>query len=840
MSWRSLVRDARAGQLWLLVASVVLAVGAMSSVGFFADRLQQGLQRDARQLLGGDAVVASDRPLPMVFEEKARQLGLQRVVTLSFPTMARTSANAGDVARLVSLKAVSPGYPLRGNLQLSSASSRSTERVRGIPEKGTAWVEASLLQALGLTLGDTLLLGESQFAITRLVVSEPDRGAGFVNFAPRVMVNQADLAATGLIQPASRITYRFAVASQHAAGGHLAANVQQFVDWATPVIKDAKGADWKGLRLETLESGRPEMSQTLERARNFLNLVALLSALLGALALAITARHFAQRQLDAYAVLRVLGMSQRSIAMVVGLEFLWVGLMASALGVMLAFGGQALLVQAMGYLIMADLPAPTWRTALTGLGMGLALLMSFGLMPVLQLARVPPLRVIRRDMGPPQTGVMVSTMLGLVGVVALLALAGNDLRLGLWISGGFLVAGLVFLGLAWRLIVPLTRHASRWQLAPWVRMAIRQMGARPLVTALQVSSLSLGLLAVLVLVLMRTDLIANWRQASAMQAPDRFVINVMPDQADAFVRQVRAGHNTLLDWYPMMRGRLVQVNGRTLGPDDFQDERAKRLVDREFNLSNSPILPSHNTVTAGTWTANEVGAISMEEGIAKTLNLKIGDRLTFDMGGIETTLRISSLRRVDWSSMRANFFGLIPVAQVPDVAVTYMGAFKVAAADNPDNALVKAFPNITLIDMRQTVAQVQGVLNQVIRAVEYLFVLSLLAGSLVLVSTLLSTRHERLREYAVMRALGAGRRFLAGVQHLELLLTGALAGLLASVTANGVSFGLAHFVFDLPWQFSWWAVAAGSFAGMLLAVLAGQLALRGVLNRPVVQTLRAL
>ena len=840
MSVRSLVRDARAGQLWLLAVSVVIAVAAMSSVGFFADRLQQGLQRDARQLLGGDAVVASDRPLPTVFEEKAQQLGLVSVSTLSFPTMARSSAAAGDVTRLVSLKAVAAGYPLRGTLQLGAGPTKPAERVRAIPEKGTVWVEASLLQALGLAVGDPLLLGDSRFTVSRVVLSEPDRGAGFVNFAPRVMMNEADLPATGLIQPASRVTYRYAVATQQAAGGTLAASVQEFVDWATPAIKEGKGTEWKGLRLETLESGRPEMSQTLERARNFLNLVALLSALLGALALAITARNFAYRQLDAYAMLRVLGLSQASIATVVGLEFLWVGLLASAFGVLLAYGGQEVLVVAMGHLLMADLPAPTWRTAITGLGMGLVLLMTFGLMPVLQLARVPPLRVMRRDMGPPQTGAIASTALGLVGVVALLALAGNDLRLGLWTSGGFLLAGLVFFGLAWALVVPLARRAPKWHLAPWMRMALRQIGARPLVTAMQVSSLSLGLLAVLVLVLLRTDLIVSWRQASSLQAPDRFVINVMPEQADAFVQQLKAGHNTLLDWYPMMRGRLVQINGRTVGPDDFLDERAKRLVDREFNLSNSTRLPLHNLLTSGAWVANEAGAISMEEGIAKTLNLKLGDVLVFDMGGVEAKVRVTSLRRVDWSSMRANFFGLMPVDQIPDVAVTYMGAFKVAAGESPDNAMVKAFPNITLVDMGQTVAQVQGVLNQVIRAVEYLFVLSLLAGGLVLVSTLLSTRQERLREYAVMRALGAGRGFLARVQNAELVLTGALAGVLASVAANGVSFGLAHYVFDLTWQFSWWALIAGSIAGVLLAGLAGMLALRGVLSRPVVETLRAL
>jgi putative ABC transport system permease protein len=347
-----------------------------------------------------------------------------------------------------------------------------------------------------------------------------------------------------------------------------------------------------------------------------------------------------------------------------------------------------------------------------------------------------------------------------------------------------------------------------------------------------------GLLALMLLVLLRTDLISSWRQATPVDAPNRFVINVMPEQGDAFKQALRDGGVARFDWYPMIRGRLLAVNGKTVTPDDYPDERAKRLVDREFNLSHSATQPSQNQVVAGRWVDEEAGAISVEEGLAKTLNLHLGDRLNFEVGGVQTESRITSLRKVDWGSMRANFFVMYPVAQLPNVPTTYMSAFKVPATPGFDNALVRRFPNITSVDMSSTLTQIQRVLDQVIRAVEFLFGFTLAAGLVVLFAAVTATREERAREFAIMRAVGAQSRLLRQVQRAELMGVGLLAGLLASGVATAVGWALAKYVFDFVWHVSLWVPLLGALSGALLALAAGWWGLREVLRRPVVETLR--
>lgn len=827
LGWRTLWRDVRSGELRLLILAVTLAVAALTAVGFFADRLQGGLQRDARQLLGGDAVISSDNPPPPAFEERARALGLQVVHTLGFPTMARASDAQGGAAKLVALKTVEAGYPLRGTLRISTGPDTPDTPTSDIPAPGQAWVDAALLDAIGIQVGDAVLLGDVQLKVGAILVIEPDRGGGFMNFAPRVMLNQADIAATGLIQPASRLNYRMAVAGPEAA-------VKTYVQWADAQVK----AGVRGVRVESLQSGRPEMSQTLDRANKFLSLVALLAALLSAVAVALAARAFAANHLDDCAMLRVLGLSQRTIASAYAFEFALVGLFASALGVALGFGVHYLFVALLAGLVDSALPAASlWPVAL-GLGMGLTLLMAFGLPPVLQLAQVPALRVIRRDVGnlrPASLGVLA---IGVAGFAALLLTVSSDLTLGLIAVGGFAAAVLVFAGLSWLAVKLLRRSVNETTAPRWLVLATRQVSARPAYTVVQVSALSVGLLALVLLVLLRTDLISSWRKATPPDAPNRFVINVMPEQSDAFQKALTTQGVTKFDWYPMIRGRLVAVNDKAVSPDDYTEDRAKRLVDREFNLSHSAKNPPHNLIVGGQWTEEEAGAISVEEGIAKTLNLKLGDSLRFDIGGVQTEAKITSLRKVDWGSMRANFFVMFPVSTLKDVPSTYMGAFKAPETKGFDNALVRQFPNITNVDMTSTINQVQRVLDQVIRAVEFLFGFTLAAGLVVLFAAVTATREDRAREFAIMRAVGAGSSLLRQVQRTELAGVGLLAGFLASIVAAAVGWALARYVFEFDWTVQLWVPLAGAVAGALLALAAGWWGLRDVLRRPVVETLR--
>ena len=458
---------------------------------------------------------------------------------------------------------------------------------------------------------------------------------------------------------------------------------------------------------------------------------------------------------------------------------------------------------------------------------------------MLQLAQVPPLRVIRRDLGNVRPTSLAVLGLGVAGFAALLLVVSRDWKLGAIAVGGFAAAALLFAALAWA-AVGLLRKSVRETTAPrWLVLATRQIAARPAYAVVQVSSLAVGLLALVLLVLLRTDLIASWQRATPATAPNRFVINILPDQAEAFRQMLQRAGVAQYDWYPMFRGRLVAINDRPVSMDDYEDDRAKRLVDREFNLSNAHDAPEHNPIVGGRWTPDEHGAVSVEEGIAKTLGLKLGDRLRFDIAGVQSEARITSLRQVDWSSMRANFFVMYPVAQMPDVPYTYLAAYRAPQQPGFDNALVHAFPNITNVDMSATLAQVQGVLAQVIRAVEFLFAFTLAAGLVVLFAAVTATREERAREFAIMRAVGARASLLRQVQRAELAGVGLLAGFLASCVAVAVGWALARYVFDFSWTAQFWVPIAGALAGALLALAAGWWGLREVLRRPVVQTLRS-
>ncbi|MDP1901121.1 MAG: ABC transporter permease [Rubrivivax sp.] len=836
LAWRQTLRDLRAGELRLLAVAVTLAVAALAAVGFFADRLSGGLQRDARQLLGGDAVVGSDHPAPPELLAKARAMGLVVAQTVGFPSMARAPEELGGAVRLAAVKAVSPGYPLRGELQVQAAPGAAVHSVAAGPEPGTVWVDAVVLEALQLKVGEPLQLGEAELTIARIIAVEPDRGAGFSSFAPRVMLAAADLEETGLVQPASRVSYRLAVAAPPGLStGRGDALVREFVRFAQDRIK---AVPLRGVRVESLESGRPEMRQTLDRAEKFLNLVALLAALLAAVAVGIAARDFAARHLDDCAMLRVLGLSQRRIAGAYALEFGLLGLLASGAGVLLGLGVHFVFVQLLAGLVNASLPPPGPWPALFGMGVGMTLLLGFGLPPVLQLARVPPLRVIRRDVGALKASSLGVLAAGTGGFVALLMSVSADTKLGALTVGGFAGALGVFALLSWLAVKWLKRAVPETRSPRWLVLATRQIASRPAFAVLQVSALAVGLLALVLLVLLRTDLVSSWRNATPSDAPNRFVINLQPEQAQAYRATLASAGVKGDDWYPMIRGRLVAINGRAVGAASFTDERASRLAEREFNLSHSAQPPQHNEVVAGRWVTDEADALSVEEGLAKQLGLKLGDRLRFDVAGQMEEGRITSLRKVDWGSMRANFFVMFPRGRMDGVPATYISAFRAPAEKGFDGRLSREFPNITSVDVSASIAQVQRVLDQVIRAVEFLFGFTLVAGLVVLFAAISATRDERAREFAIMRALGASSRLLGQVQRAELLGVGALAGLLASLAAVSVGWLLARYAFEFSWSPSPWVLLAGTAAGAVLALAAGWWGLRDVLRSPVLATLR--
>ena len=848
-------RDLRASSMRMLLLAVTLAVAALTAVAFFADRIERGLSRDAAQLLGGDVVVVGDQPLPDDFARRAQSEQLRLARTASFPSMARAPDELGGEARLASLKAVSETYPLRGQLTLGDLKADGSLQTRGPapaggPPAGETWVDQGLLLALNLKMGDAIWLGEAAFKISALIVSEPDRGSGFSTFSPRVMIRESDLPVTELIQPASRVSYRLLVAgparrgdvgatadlkSAQPAEGATQAALRRFVQGSEQAVEKLRG-----VQVETMEQGRPEMRATLDRAALFLRLVALLAALLSAVAVAVVSRDFAQRRLDDCALMRVLGVPQSVMAWAYGLQFLFVGLLASALGLLLGWASHHIFVHILSDLVNVSLPAAGWQPVLLGVGTGVLLTLGFGLPPVLQLAKVPPLRVLRRDLGQVRPLSLGMAVLGIGALFGLLMVVAQDLKLGAIALGGFVLAMLVFAVFAALAVWLLQRFTQRMagRLPPWLNLATRQVTAEPGHTIVQVCALGVGLLALMLLILIRTDLVGSWRAATPPDAPNRFVINIQPDQVDAFQTTLKQAGVTRYDWYPMVRARLISINGQTVRAQDYTEERAQRLVEREFNLSYAAQAPEHNPVVAGRYLPEESDAFSVEAGLAETLGLKLGDRLHFDMAGVQHEGRVTSLRKVDWASMRVNFFVMAPSKAMPDWPSTYITAFRMPDQSQLDRKLIQQFPNLTVVDVSATLNQIQRVLSQVITAVEFLFIFTLVAGLIVLMAGLMTSRERRAREWAILRSLGATQDLLARVQRIELLGVGALAGALSAVAALAIGAVLAAKVFDFAWQAPLWWPLAGAVAGALLAWLAGWWTLRGVVRRPVALTLR--
>lgn len=837
-SLRMSARDWRAGELRFLLIALVVAVSALTAVGFFIDRMRSGLQRDAHQLLGADLLIQSDQPLKPEWRAEAVRRGLVLADTVSFPSMAQAGQGEQSLAQLSSVKAVSPGYPLRGQLKLSRDPDQARQALgattRATPAPGTVWVDPAILGALKVGVGQSIQVGDKVFTIAELIAAEPDRGTSFVNFAPRVMLSTADLAATGLVDNGSRVIYRLQVASPSATDR---TTVAQFEQW----IKDAIARDTvKGVRLESLESGRPEMSSTLDRADRFLSLVGLLSAMLAAVAVAMAARRFMQRHLDACAMLRCLGLTQNEVTLLYLIEFGLVGLAGSALGVLVGFGGHYVLLELIGSLIQTELPPVSLLPALQGLATGMLLLIGFALPPILQLRNVPHNRVIRREQAAPQPAALLTYGLGIVVFVGLLLWQAGDPLLALVTAGGFLAGFALFALAGWLGLQALKRMRGALNHQSW-RFAVTSLQRRPAATIVQVVSLALGLMALLLLTVVRADLMTAWRSATPADAPNRFIINIMPDQKAEVERRIAAADVPELQLYPMIRGRLTAINGKPITAATYQEERAQRLSDREFNLSTTPQLPPTNQIVAGAWYQDGPGVAeaSVEQGIAKTLGLKLGDAMRFDIGGVVVEARVTSLRKLEWGSMRANFFVIINPQAMRDAPQTFMTAFHLPPQKQGlVNALARDFPNLTLIDVSGIIGQVQEVLDQVVTAVEFLFAFTLASGVLVLYAALMGSQDERTREAGLLRALGATRRQLAQAQWIEFSLVGGLAGVLAASGAAALGWALATYQFKFPWTFSPMVWVFGLVIGAICAIVGGWLGLRNVLRQPPLQTLR--
>ena len=815
-----LARDWRAGELRVLAMALVIAAASVTSVGFFADRVSRALVRDAHQLLGADLVLVSDHPWSGDVRSQIAAQGLAAAEALNFISM----AFAGERNQLAGIKAVTPGYPLRGRLRIAASPGAPDAPAERGPEKGTVWLDEQLVTGLDAPVGSRVRLGRAELRVAAVLTLEPERSANFFNIAPRLMMNIEDVPATSLVQTGSRVWYYL-----YAAGAPE--DIQAFEKFITPRLE-------RGQRTENLETGRPQVRASIDRAQRFLGLTALLAAVLAGVAIALGTRRFVERHLDGCAVMRCLGATQRKLVSLYGLEFVLLGLGACAAGVALGFVAQQAISAALADLMRAELPAPGPLPAVQGLLVGLVLLLGFALPPLLQLKNVPAVRVMRRETDA-RIGTYASYLAGAAAFGGLLVWQAGDLKLGLYVVGGFAAAVLLFFALAWGALKLLTWPALLRRVGGRVRYGLANLRRRSRSNAVQMAALALGLTAVLLLTFTRNDLVEAWGRSAPPDAPNRFLVGVQPEQLSQIQEFFKERHIAVPELYPMVRGRLVAVNGKPVSEADYEEERAKRLVEREFNLSYLDEPPAHNEISAGRWLDPQKKELSVEEGIAQRLGWKLGDELTWSVGGESFTARITSLRKLRWDSMKVNFFVIGPPRLMQEMPTSFVSAFRVEpGGERVLNELSARFPNLTIVDVAAAVRQAQEVVDQLVSAVQFIFLFALGAGLLVLYSALVATEDERRREAAVMRVYGASRAQVTGAQRVEFLAMGAVAGLLATLGAAAIGQLLARRVFelDLPPSAELWV--AGPLAGIALLSLNAWLSSRKVLRASPALTLR--
>ena len=823
---RMLRRDLASGEVRVLLAALVLSVCAVSSVSFVTDRAGRALAIEANRLLGGDALLRADAPIADAPRQKARELGLQVAETVAFPSMLAV----GEGLKLSELKAISAGFPLRGRFLLQSEDGTEFAADQP-PTAGTIWMGAAGARTLEASIGDVVTVGNASMVLAALVVQEPDSAIDYFNVAPRAFLNLSDLPATGLVQAGSRITYRLVVAGDATAVGTWTRSVQQGLQ--------------RGQRLETMADARPEIRGALDRADRFLGLAALIAVVLSGIAIAMAARRHAEHHLDACAVMRCLGADQRTIVQIYASELAWLGALGSAIGLLLAWLAQYGLGSWLQAELGIDIPAAGVEPVLQGLGVGFSVLLAFALPPVLALRKVSAARVLRRDLGGAEAGAIASLLIGLSGLSLLLW----------WKAGSFYLGTLVLLGVLGTLLalallalgfVALIRALRGRLRGPW-RYGLANVSRRARSSIVQVSALGLGVMAVLLLTLVRTDLISRWQDALPADAPNRFMINVQPDQLDAVQqRLLQAGIDQPV-LHPMVRARWTGINGQPMATTDIreQGQRARRLAEREFNLSWSDRLRGDdNLIVKGEfWDAGHSGPaeLSVEEGLAQTLGWSVGDEIEFDIAGTPVAGTITSLRRVDWGSFKPNFFVLVSPNALESMPASHMGAFHVpessaAAVDR----IVRDFPNLSVIDVEAILAQVRSTADRVASAVEVVFIFTLIAGLLVLVAAVKATQDERLLESGVMRVLGASALQLRLAHLAEFGALGLIAGLTGAVAAAIISGAIAQQIFDLPWAPDWRLAGVGAVLGVVSVTVTGLLATRQVAKVAPAVTLRRL
>ncbi len=821
-SWRMLWRDWRGSELTILAIALIIAVTSITAVGFFTDRIERGLKMQSAELIAGDLVISSGRADVNDYIAEARANNFMVTTTQQF----RSVVFADERFKLAEVKVVSEGYPLRGVLRVSDTAFGPDEATTSIPAAGELWVEARLLQLLDLDVGDSIKLGEVLFTLRKIIRYEPDRAGDLFSVAPRVMMNSTDLDATGLISIGALVSYRVLIAGD-------SVRINDYRD----AIKDRLQP---GEQIIGVEEGRPELNTALKSARQFLGLAALISVLLAGVAVATVANRFSTRHLNTSAMMRCLGTSQKTIIKLFTLEMLWLSILASTIGCVLGALTQVVITELLDKLVLTQLPPPSWKALILGYATGIVMLIGFALPPLLSLHKVPPLHVLRKDVAKRPVSVWTVYIAVMICMSLLLYWQIGDLQLVVIVIGGILVTLVTLAATAYLLILLLNRLRARVGVA-W-RFGLANISRRPGSSVIQIVAFGLGIMVLLLLSTVRSDLLDGWQRSLPHDAPNYFVINVQTDQVDEISDYFTSMgvNNTRL--YPMVRARLVDVNGLKVDSSDYQSERAKRFVTREFNLSWAEHMQQDNEVVAGEWWSRQDHGrplLSLEAGLAETLKLQVNDVVSFDINGSKIDLTISNLRSVDWDTFNVNFFTVLPPGVLEDRPANWVTSVHLNAEQRQQLArLVREFSNITLIDIETIMQRVRGIIDRVSLAVEFVFLFTLLAGLAVLYAAIQSNQDERRFESAVLRTLGASRKTLMLGLLAEFSLLGALSGLLAGLAATSLAWLLAVYIFKFDYAFDITVAVSGLVSGIAIVVSAGILGTRRVLTTPPIETLR--
>ncbi|MEM1232009.1 MAG: FtsX-like permease family protein [Pseudomonadota bacterium] len=820
-------RDWRSGEVRLLLAALLVAVASVTAISLFVDRLQRALLDESADFLAADRYISASRALPEAYREQAQALGLSYADTLLFPSMV---FGADDRNTLASVKAVTPGYPLRGELQRSAGPFEQGAPTDALPAPGEVWLESRLFPALGIALGDRIDVGLAQLTVAGVLTREPDRGGSMFDMGPRVLMRFEDVPATEVVQPGSRLRYRLLLRGAEADLERFKASLEL-----------PEGQRWVGIR-----DSSPSIGGALNRAESFLLLGGLLAVLLAGIAVALAAHRYARRHFDHVAVLKTLGSPPSQILASYTTVLLLVAAAAVPVGLLAGYLLHGLIVLVLQALLPVALPASGWSPYVLGAVTGLICAVAFALPAFLHLRGVSPMSVIRRDLGASPPSRYLSMGFAGAGILALLIWYTGSLALTLWTLGISAAVLLVFGGLAFALLRGSralgTQAGSQW------RFALASLQRRRLENTSQILIFGLALMLLLMLVLLRTALLEEWQQQIPEDAPNHFVINIAPDEMTDFRGRLEGEQLPHELGYAVVRGRVTALNDESAAEVSERLERERPSDGRprlgsERNLTWAEALPEDNDVVAGRWWAADstVPEVSLEEDYARELGIEVGDELTFDIAGAQLRAPVTSIRRLSWESMRPNFFIIFSPGALDDYPATFMTSFYLPRERKAFlNELLRAHPTVTVIEVDAIMAQVQSIVARVSRAVELILYLVIAAGALVLIASIQASRDARMAEHALLRALGATRGLVAGSLAIEFAALGLLAGLVAAIGAELAVAVLNDQVFGLPATLHGWLWVGGPLLGALLIMGIGVVSTRELVRTPPMLVLRSL